>query len=100
MEKDVYQNVTGKIVADLEQGELTWLKPWSAVSWLEEAKLPTREENRVQVFPSSLRVHRLEEAETILAAAVITGTRRQQQLDIVRHLMNAPRRSRRVIAVR
>ncbi|MCA0303798.1 MAG: FAD-dependent oxidoreductase, partial [Proteobacteria bacterium] len=62
----------------------------TAVSWLEEAKLLTREENRVQVFPSSLRVQRLEEAETILAAADITGTRRQQLLDIVRHLMNAP----------
>ena len=28
----------------------------TAVAWLEEAKLLTREENRVQVFPSSLRV--------------------------------------------
>jgi ATP-dependent DNA helicase RecQ len=62
----------------------------TAISWLEEAKLLTREENRVQVFPSSLLVQRLEEAETILAAASITGTRRQQLLDIVRHLMNAP----------
>lgn len=62
----------------------------TAVSWLEEAKLLTREENRVQVFPSALRVQRLEEAETILSAAEITGTRRQQLLDIVRHLMNAP----------
>ena len=26
----IYQKVTDKIVADLEQGELTWLKPWSA----------------------------------------------------------------------
>lgn len=62
----------------------------TAVSWLEEAKLLSREENRVQVFPSSLRVQRLEEAETILAAASITGTRHRQLLDIVRHLMNAP----------
>ncbi|KDB05118.1 helicase [Defluviimonas sp. 20V17] len=61
----------------------------TAVSWLEEAKLLSREENRVQVFPSSLRVQRLEEAETILSAASITGTRRRQLLDIVRHLMNA-----------
>ena len=30
MKKDIYQNVTDKIIADLEQGELTWLKPWSA----------------------------------------------------------------------
>ena len=30
MKQDVYQRVTDKIIADLEQGELTWLKPWSA----------------------------------------------------------------------
>lgn len=30
MKQDVYQKVTDKIVADLEQGELTWLKPWSS----------------------------------------------------------------------
>lgn len=30
MKQDVYQKVTDKIIADLEQGELTWLKPWSA----------------------------------------------------------------------
>jgi antirestriction protein ArdC len=30
MKQAVYQNVTDKIVADLEKGELTWLKPWSA----------------------------------------------------------------------
>lgn len=30
MKTDFYQKVTDKIIADLEQGELTWLKPWSA----------------------------------------------------------------------
>lgn len=30
MKTDVYQTVTDKIIADLEKGELTWLKPWSA----------------------------------------------------------------------
>lgn len=30
MKQGVYQKVTDKIIADLEQGELTWLKPWSA----------------------------------------------------------------------
>lgn len=30
MRQDIYQKVTDKIIADLEQGELTWLKPWSA----------------------------------------------------------------------
>ena len=30
MKQDVYQKVTDKIIDDLEQGELTWIKPWSA----------------------------------------------------------------------
>ncbi|UWQ60525.1 RecQ family ATP-dependent DNA helicase [Leisingera caerulea] len=62
----------------------------TALSWLEEAKLLTREENRVQVFPSSLRVRGVDEAGARLEKAQITGIRRTQLLDIVRHLMNAP----------
>lgn len=30
MKTDVYQKVTDKIIADLEKGELSWLKPWSS----------------------------------------------------------------------
>lgn len=30
MKQDIYKKVTDKIIADLEKGELTWLKPWSA----------------------------------------------------------------------
>ncbi len=30
MRLDTYQKVTDKIIADLEQGELSWLKPWKA----------------------------------------------------------------------
>lgn len=30
MRNDVYAQVTDKIIADLEKGELTWLKPWNA----------------------------------------------------------------------
>ncbi len=30
MKTDIYEKVTAKIIADLEQGELTWLKPWAA----------------------------------------------------------------------
>ena len=62
----------------------------TAVSWLEEASLLTREENRVQVFPSSLRIRTLQEAKEILSKADITGTRRKSLLDLVRHLMSAP----------
>ena len=62
----------------------------TAVSWLEESVLLSREENRVQVFPSSLLVRTMEEAETIIAKAPgITEERRRQLRDIVRHLMNA-----------
>jgi len=61
----------------------------TAVSWLEEATLLSREENRVQVFPSSLRIRTLEEVGGILSKANITGTRCAQLLAIVRHLMNA-----------
>lgn len=32
MKKDVYSQVTDRIIADLEKGELTWLKSWSAGS--------------------------------------------------------------------
>lgn len=61
----------------------------TAIAWLEEATLLTREENRVQVFPSSLRIRTLEEAADILSKAGITGRRRKQLLDLVRHLMTA-----------
>ncbi|MCE6967422.1 RecQ family ATP-dependent DNA helicase [Cereibacter sphaeroides] len=62
----------------------------TAVAWLEEATLLSREENRVQVFPSSLRIRTIDEASTILEKAQVTGMRRTQLLDLVRHVMNAP----------
>ena len=30
MKQDIYQKVTDRIIADLDEGELTWLRPWSA----------------------------------------------------------------------
>jgi len=30
MKADVYEKVTNRIIADLEQGHLTWLKPWNS----------------------------------------------------------------------
>ena len=62
----------------------------TAVAWLEEATLLSREENRVQVFPSSLRIRTVEEAASILERAQVTGVRRTQLMDLVRHVMNAP----------
>ena len=61
----------------------------TAVAWLEEATLLSREENRVQVFPSSLRIRTVDEAAAIFERAQITGMRRTQLLDLVRHVMNA-----------
>ncbi|PIB26676.1 helicase [Amylibacter kogurei] len=60
----------------------------TAVSWLEEATLVSREENRVQVFPSSLMVRTIDDAAQRLNGAEITQTRRNQLLNIVRHIMN------------
>ncbi len=61
----------------------------TAVSWLEEADLLTREENRVQVFPSSLRVGSVEEARSRLERAVITDDYRRRLLSIAETLIDA-----------
>jgi len=61
----------------------------TAVSWLEEAELLTREENQVQVFPSSLRVTSLDEARKKLVAKGLTDAYQQQLLSIVDALMAA-----------
>ncbi|MCY4448939.1 MAG: RecQ family ATP-dependent DNA helicase [Chloroflexi bacterium] len=61
----------------------------TAVSWLEESVLLTREENRVQVFPSSLRVSSVEEARARLERASITDGYRRQLLAIAEALVEA-----------
>ena len=61
----------------------------TAVAWLEEAELLTREENRVQVFPSSLRVNSMEEASAKLQRATIKDTDRRQLLAITEALFQA-----------
>lgn len=62
----------------------------TAVSWLEEATLVSREENRVQVFPSSLLVRTVAEADELLKKAELTKARRNQLLAIAQHLMVSP----------
>ena len=63
----------------------------TALTWLEEAQLLTREENVVHVFPSSLRVRSLKEAQRRLERAeTVTDTRRRQLLQITARLMDAP----------
>ena len=61
----------------------------TAVAWLEEVVLLTREENRVQVFPSSLRVGSIEEARAKLQQARITDAYRRQLLAISASLIEA-----------
>ncbi|MEQ1781070.1 MAG: RecQ family ATP-dependent DNA helicase [Hyphomonadaceae bacterium] len=62
----------------------------TAVAWLEESKLLAREENRVNVFPSSLLVRTVEQAKMIVDKAQVSEARRRQLIAIVRHLMAAP----------
>ena len=61
----------------------------TAISWLEEAALLSREENRVQVFPSSLRVGTMDEALEKLTKAPLTEIYRRQLLSLVDALMKA-----------
>ena len=59
----------------------------TAVAWLEESDLLTREENSVQVFPSSLRVNSVEEARARLARAPIADAYSDQLLRIAMALI-------------
>ncbi|MEO8411248.1 MAG: UvrD-helicase domain-containing protein, partial [Propionivibrio sp.] len=62
----------------------------TAVSWLEEATLLTREENYVQVFPSSLRVASLDEAKQKLAKKKLAPAYCNSLLAIIDALIGAP----------
>ncbi len=61
----------------------------TAISWLEEAELLTREEDRVQVFPSSLRVGSIEEARAKLAKTTVTTDYRRRLLAITESVIDA-----------
>ncbi len=61
----------------------------TAVAWLEEAVLLTREENRVQVFPSSLRVNSIEQARARLQKGVNRDEYRRQLLSICGAMLTA-----------
>ena len=62
----------------------------TAVAWLEEAGLVRREENSVQIFPSSLRIKDLAEAEAKLAGSGIAAVDRKKYLNLLQILMVAP----------
>ena len=62
----------------------------TAIAWLEEAKLLTREENLVQVFPSSLQVTTTADAQArLMKAPSITYKYRSQLLQIAEALIKA-----------
>jgi ATP-dependent DNA helicase RecQ len=61
----------------------------TALLWLEESHLLTREENRVQVFPSSLRVASTLEAEQRLAKTDLVTGYRDQLVGLVGCLIDA-----------
>ena len=61
----------------------------TAIAWLEEAVLLTREENRVQIFPSSLRVTTVAEAQEKLAKKPMQDDYRCQLLAVVDALISA-----------
>ena len=61
----------------------------TAVSWLEEASLLTREENHVRIFPSSLRVSSVEEARKRIENRIEPDSYRKQLLQIARRLIDA-----------
>ena len=61
----------------------------TAISWLEDAQLLRREENRVQVFPSSLRVDSVAEASRKLGKRELRAGYRDQLLAIAKALIEA-----------
>ena len=61
----------------------------TAVAWLEEAVLATREENQVQIFPSSLRVDSVEAVRERLGQREIRPDYRRQLLTVAEALIEA-----------
>ncbi len=61
----------------------------TAISWLEESDMLTREENKIQVFPSFLYVNSLNEAEKKLQEKGVESERLNSLLRIVSEIINA-----------
>ena len=61
-----------------------------AVSWLEDAVLLRRDENVVHMFPSSLRIRTLEEAQMRIEKAELPDGYRAKLLRLVRSLLDSP----------
>ena len=60
-----------------------------AIAWLEEAGLLNRHENRVQVFPSSLKVNSVEEARAKLDRKDMADVYHRKLLTIAETLIDA-----------
>ena len=95
LEKDTVVATVGELLledvdAQFHRDQLTDdTRVRTALAWLEEAQLLRREENRVQVYPSSLLVPNMEEAEKTLASAKLQHEYHQQLLRLVRAIMLA-----------
>ena len=63
----------------------------TAISWLEDAVLLTREENLVKVFPSSLQMNSLEKISETLRKKSVSPAYQEKLLSIVRAIMNSDR---------
>lgn len=61
----------------------------TALAWLEQARLLSREENRTSIFPGSLRVAALEEARSKLQGAGVKKEEEVEALTIVGILMQS-----------
>ncbi|MGB5639677.1 MAG: helicase-related protein, partial [Sedimenticolaceae bacterium] len=85
----------GEILAEEEEGVFERdsatddTRVRTALLWLEESHLLTREQNRVQVFPSSLRVTTTAEAENRLAKAEMVKEYKEQLIELVGCLIDA-----------
>ena len=86
---------TGEILAEDEDNDFRRdsatddTRARTALAWLEESDLLTRDENRVRVFPSCLRVHSVAEARLKLKGRAATGDHRGHLLAIVEALIDA-----------
>lgn len=86
---------SGEILAEEDEGTFARdtatddTRVRTAISWLEEAALLKREENQIQVFPSSLRVTSTDEARQKLDKVAITPEYRKSLLALVQALVSA-----------
>lgn len=85
-----------EILRLVPQGEADWgeddpdadTRVRTALHWLEEASLLTRNENRVQIYPGSLKVQSLQEAGARLATAGLPPDRLAQYQRVIDYLIN------------